>query len=95
MTSPRLRIVAMPALALLVASCAFAPPKVAPPHLQPEAPLAGLPVLVTIGDESGRFAVRALPSLPPGTAGVPIGLPMTPWLTIPSPARIHKAQAAP
>ncbi|TAL72480.1 MAG: efflux transporter outer membrane subunit [Rhodanobacter sp.] len=44
MTSPRLRIVAMPALALLVASCAFAPPKVAPPHLQPEAPLAGLPV---------------------------------------------------
>lgn len=52
-------------------------------------------VLVTIGDESGRFAVRALPSLPPGTAGVPIGLPMTPWLTIPSPARIHKAQAAP
>lgn len=43
MTTLRFQITATSALALLVAGCAFAPPRVAPPHLQQEAPLAGLP----------------------------------------------------
>ncbi|HET8764322.1 MAG TPA: efflux transporter outer membrane subunit [Rhodanobacter sp.] len=42
MTSLRSRLLAAPTLALLVAGCAMAPPKVAPPQLQQEAPLAGL-----------------------------------------------------
>jgi NADH-quinone oxidoreductase subunit G len=51
-------------------------------------------VVVTIGEASGRFAVRALPSLPAGIAGVPAGLPATPWFPVPATARIHKPEAA-
>lgn len=42
MSTLRLRIVAAPTLALLIAGCALAPAKIAPPKLQTEAPLAGL-----------------------------------------------------
>jgi NADH-quinone oxidoreductase subunit G len=55
---------------------------------------AGDEVLVTIGGESVRFAVRALASLPDGVAGVPVGLPAAPWLPLPATARIEKAGAA-
>jgi NADH-quinone oxidoreductase subunit G len=51
-------------------------------------------VLVTIGEASGKFAVRALPSLPVGIAAVPAGLPTAPWLPVPAAARIHRPEAA-
>jgi NADH-quinone oxidoreductase subunit G len=51
-------------------------------------------VLVRIGDESHHLVVHALPSLPTGIAGVPIGLPSLPWLLIPAKGRIHKLEVA-
>jgi NADH-quinone oxidoreductase subunit G len=51
-------------------------------------------VLVKIGDESHHLVVHAVPSLPAGIAGLPIGLPSLPWLPIPAEGRIHKLERA-
>jgi NADH-quinone oxidoreductase subunit G len=51
-------------------------------------------VVLTIGEDSARLAVHALPSLPGGVAGVAPGLPGAPWLPLPAMGRIRRAEGA-
>jgi NADH-quinone oxidoreductase subunit G len=47
-------------------------------------------VTVTLDDGSHRFVARELSSIPPGIAGVFVGLPSAPWLPLPARARIER-----
>jgi NADH-quinone oxidoreductase subunit G len=50
-------------------------------------------VTVTVDGGSHRLIAREVPSMPPGVAGVPVGLPSAPWLGLPARGRIVKCEA--